>query len=151
MKTIYIDVYFMINFTVDILAVFLAARMIHIKINMKKLLLSGFLGSVFATAELFLKQKAHDIILAVLFLLALSFIIAKRVSVYRKAKFILAFYIAAFLISGTVNFVYGLLDKYIDEGLNPDLLDYAIFLIDKQDEYIKKLEVLINTLLNLED
>ena len=115
MKTIYIDVYFMINFTVDILAVFLAARMIHIKINMKKLLLSGFVGSVFATAELFLKQKAHDIILAVLFLLALSFIIAKRVSVYRKAKFILAFYIAAFLISGTVNFVYGLLDKYIDD------------------------------------
>ena len=113
MKTIYIDVYFMINFTVDILAVFIATRMVHIRINMKKLLLSGFTGAIFATVELFLKQQVYDIILAALFLLGLSFIIAKRVSLYRKAKFILAFYIAAFLISGIVNFVYELMDKYI--------------------------------------
>ena len=115
MKTIYIDVYFMINFTVDILAVFLATRMVHIKLNMKRLLLAGFLGAIFATAELFLKHKAHDIILVGIFLSALSFIIASNVSVYRKVKFILAFYIAAFLISGTVNFAYELLDKYMDD------------------------------------
>lgn len=54
-------------------------------------------------------------------------------------------------LKNTIEVLKNRLDKYIDEGLNPDLLDDAIFLIDKQDEYIKKLEVLINTLLNLED
>ena len=53
-------------------------------------------------------------------------------------------------LKNTIEVLKNGLDKYIDEGLNPDLLDDAIFLIDKQDEYIKKLEVLINTLLNLE-
>ena len=114
MKTIYIDVYFMINFTVDILAVFIASRMVHISMNMKKLLLSGLFGALFAIIELFLKSKTLHIGLAALFLITLAYITCKSASPGRKIKFLLSFYIAAFLISGVVNFVYGLMDKYID-------------------------------------
>ena len=114
MKTIYIDVYFMINFTVDILAVFMASRMVHLKISIKRLIFAGTLGSVLATAELFIKSKLTHILLAALFLLLLILILCKGISTSRTIKFILSFYISAFLISGLVSFVYGLLDRYID-------------------------------------
>lgn len=122
MKTIYIDVYFMINFTVDILAVFIATRMVHVRTSIKKLIFSGLLGALLATAELFVKGKVLNIALAALFLLLLTVISCKETSTLRKFKFLLSFYIAAFLISGAVNFVYSLMDRYID-GIFTDASD----------------------------
>lgn len=114
MKILYIDVYFMLNFTVDILAVFIAAAMTHIKMNIKKLLLSGTAGAVFAVAELFMSGKGAKFCLSILFLVLLTYISCRNISLSRKVKFIVSFYISAFLISGAVNFIYGLMDKYID-------------------------------------
>ena len=115
MKTIYIDVYFMINFTVDILAVFIAARITHVKINIKRLLLCGFLGALFAIIALFLKNNAAHIGTAILFIILLCWITCKNVSLIRKIKFLLSFYIASFLIGGLVNYVYELMDRYIGD------------------------------------
>ena len=117
MKTLYIDVYFMINFTVDILAVFIAARIMHVKINMIKLLFSGILGALFATIELFLNNSVLHIAFASLFLFMLCYISCKSVSPSRKIKFLLSFYIAAFLIGGIVDFLYGLMDRYVSDLL----------------------------------
>lgn len=116
MKTLYIDVYFMINFTVDILAVFIAARMVHIKMNIKKLVLSGICGAFLATAELFLKNITARICLGALFFILLLLIFSGGASILRKIKFLISFYIAAFLISGAVEFIYGLMDKYISSS-----------------------------------
>lgn len=116
MKTIYIDVYFMVNFTVDILAFFIATRMVHIRTTIRRLIISGLIGAAFATAELFFNQKVIHIGVAALFLLIITSLLCKSVSLPRKIKFLLSFYIASFLISGAVNFVYGILDKYIDNS-----------------------------------
>lgn len=113
MKTLYIDVYFMINFTVDILAVFIAARMVHMKMNIKKLVLSGICGAILATVELFLNSRIARIGLGAIFFILLLLIFSGGVSILRKIKFLISFYIAAFLISGVVEFIYGLMDKYI--------------------------------------
>ena len=115
MKTIYIDVYFMINFTVDILSVFIATSMTHIRISIKKLLLCGILGASFAIAELFLKNRVIHIGLAALFLTTLCLITCKSVSASRKIKFLLSFYIASFLIGGVVNYAYELMDRFIGD------------------------------------
>ena len=115
MKTIYIDVYFMINFTVDILAFFIATRMVHIRTNIHRLIISGLIGAAFATVELFLNNKITHIGLAALFLLIIIAVLCRSVSLPRKIKFLLSFYIASFLISGAVNFIYGILDRYIDK------------------------------------
>ena len=112
MKTIYIDVYFMINFTVDILAIFIASRMTHVNVTIKRLVLSGACGALFAIAELFIKTRIADIGALAIFLLIISFVVCKSASPSRKLKFLLSFYIAAFLISGSVDFVYGILDRY---------------------------------------
>jgi stage II sporulation protein GA (sporulation sigma-E factor processing peptidase) len=105
----------MINFTVDILAIFIAARMVHARISIKRLVLSGVTGAIFATAELFIKYVIVHLLSAIFFLLLLLRISCKNISTIRKVKFLLSFYIAAFLISGAVGFIYGILDRYIDE------------------------------------
>ena len=115
MKTVYIDVYFMINFTVDILAVFIAARAVHMKPNIRRMVLCGIIGGSFAVIELFIKNTALHILLASLFILIITLISCKDSSLTRRIKFITFFYIAAFLISGAVSFLYNLMDRYFSD------------------------------------
>jgi len=115
LKTLYIDVYFMINFTVDILAIFIALRMVHLKVNIKRLILSGLFGALFAVGELFIKNKILHIGLAGLFVMLIGYICCHGASFIRKIKFLLSFYIAAFLISGIINFIYGIMDRFLKE------------------------------------
>lgn len=113
LKTLYIDVYFMINLTVDILAVFVSLKMIHIGIKIKRIIICGILGGIFSIVELFISNKIISILLAALVLLFMTQITCSRASLSRRIKFLLAFYITTFLISGIVNYMYGLMDKYL--------------------------------------
>ena len=113
MKTLYIDVYFMINFTVDILAIFVAQKIVHISINIRRLILSGLIGAIFAVCELFIDSSLFHILWSSLFILIISVISCKNTSVSRKIKFLLSFYVAVFLIGGIVSFMYQLMDKYL--------------------------------------
>ena len=103
----------MINFTVDILAVFIALKMVHLKVSIKRLIFSGLLGSLLAVVELFIENKVWNVLLGSIFVILIALICTKEASILRKIKFLVSFYIAAFLISGGVNFVYGLMDKYL--------------------------------------
>ena len=113
MKTLYIDVYFMINFTVDILAIFVALKMVHLGIRMRRIILCGILGGAFAILELFLPIKALEVLLAAIFLLLITQISCIGASWSRRIKFLFSFYISTFLISGIVNFMYQLMDRYV--------------------------------------
>ena len=113
MKTLYIDVYFMINFTVDILAIFVAQKIVHISINIRRLILSGLIGAIFAVCELFIDSSLFHILWSSLFISIISVISCKNTSVSRKIKFLLSFYVAVFLIGGIVSFMYQLMDRYL--------------------------------------
>lgn len=117
MKTVYIDVYFMINFTVDILASFVSLRMIHAKTSIKRLILVGLVGGLFAVAELFIVNNFLHIITAASFVLLISYIACSKMSIGRRIRYILLFYVASFLISGAVTFIYRMMDEYLDEYL----------------------------------
>ena len=113
LKTLYADVYFLINFTVDILAISIALRICNIKFKIGRVMFSGAMGAAFAFVDLFLPQyRALRFLLAILFTLIISWISCGKVSLYRYAKFIAYFYIASFFISGAVTYLYELLDKY---------------------------------------
>ena len=136
MKTLYIDVYFMINFTVDILAIFIALRMVHVKINIRRLIFSGLLGASLAILELFLKNKAIHILVAALFVMLITIICCKEVSFFRKIKFLISFYISTFLISGAVNFIYSVMDRYLEkiilksnESANRKVLVFSLIIL----------------------
>ncbi len=115
MKTLYIDVYFMINFTVDILAVFLTAKLMHVKLSIARLVLSGVVGAIIAIIELFMVGILNRAILTVIFLFSVTIIFCKGASIKRKLKFVIYLYIAMFLISGLIEYVYNLLDRYLKD------------------------------------
>lgn len=113
LKTLYIDVYFMINFTVDILAIFLALKLTHLRIKMNRIMICGIIGGAFAIIELFIPGKALNLLLAASFLLLITQISCGMASLSRRIKFLLSFYISTFLISGVVSFMYELMNRYI--------------------------------------
>lgn len=123
LKTLYIDVYFMINFTVDILSIFIALKLAHMNVNLKKLILSGILGAAFAVVELFIRNMIVHIILASVFIFLISYISCKGASFARNVKFIIFFYLSAFFISGAVNFVYSILDRWLKGLFSPQADD----------------------------
>ena len=103
----------MINFTVDILAIFVALKMVHLSIKMRRIILCGILGGAFAILELFISVKALEILLAAAFLLLITQISCIGASWSRRIKFLFSFYISTFLISGIVSFMYQLMDRYV--------------------------------------
>ena len=59
MKTIYLDVYFLINLSVDLLALGIALYLTKIKATKKRLLLSGSVGALYAVVAVFLEILTH--------------------------------------------------------------------------------------------
>ena len=114
LKTLYADVYFLINFTVDILAIALALRICNIRLRIGRLMIAGAIGGSLAFLDLFLREHIfYETVMVILFSALISYCVCGKISFYRRAKFIALFYISSFLISGIVTYVYGLMDKYL--------------------------------------
>ncbi len=121
LKILYIDIYFLINFTVDILASYISFKFCNIRVGLKRLFFFGILGALFAVFDILLTNYGFlRILLAIVFTITV-FVFAKfTVSAYRSIKFTVAFYISSFLIGGFVNFIYGILDKYFAKYISFD-------------------------------
>ena len=92
MRTLYIDVYFLINFTVDILSLYFAAMFSKIPTSTKRLVISALLGSTTAVITVFLpEQPLLKFVVATLGLLLMGYIAPKPIKLRRKIKFILSF------------------------------------------------------------
>ena len=116
LKTLYADVYFLINFTVDILAIYMALRLSNIRARIGRIMISGSIGAALAFMDVFINDNnAIKILLAFIFTIFMSLCCCGNISLYRQAKFVSFFYISAFIISGAVTYSYGLLDKYLSE------------------------------------
>ncbi len=118
MRTVYIDVYFLINFTTDTLAIYFAAVFSKVKITKARLLIAAVAGALGAVIILLLPENPLIKLaasLATLFLIA--FISPKPVSSLRRVKFISAFLIFCALIGGAVSFLWGILDTYLGDKL----------------------------------
>ena len=100
-QTVYADLYFMINFSMDFLCLFLAAKMLSMKLNVFRMLLAAALGGVYAVLALFLsvgRVWALVIDMAVCALLcAVAF--AKRKQ-WRASVMFIPVYIAVSMVLG---------------------------------------------------
>lgn len=116
MRTLYIDVYFLINFTVDLLSLYFAACFSKIPTSTRRLLLSAFLGAAAATVIVLLPEiPILKFVLATVGLVAMGIIAARKVRSKRKVKFICALIIFESMIGGFVTFIWNFLDKYISD------------------------------------
>lgn len=113
MQILYIDIYFLLNFTIDILSSFFSAKLLRIKTSLVRLVIVGSLGAITAIADIFIGDATFPrILFTISFLLLASIVIAGRLTVVRRAKFLLAFFIVEAVLGGIVHYAYSILDRY---------------------------------------
>ena len=114
MKTLYIDVYFLLNFIIDLLALYFAVVFAVIPSTQRRLIFGAFVGACIAVVLIFLPSNfLIDTFASFCYIIILIFTVAVGIGGYRKMKFAFAFYIVEFLIGGFIQFFYGILDKYL--------------------------------------
>ena len=114
MRTLYIDVYFLINFTVDLLSLYFAAMFSKTPTTSKRIVVSALIGaSISVVAVLSPEVVFLKLIIAFIGLIIMGSIAPKPMSVHRKFKFTIAFVIFNALTGAAVTFFWDLFDKHL--------------------------------------
>ncbi len=118
MQTLYIDVYFLINFTVDLLALYFSSIFSKVPTNTKRLLISAFIGAVAAVFIIFLPEiPILKMLVSAVSLAILGYFATVKVSLKRHGRFIISFLIFEALVGGAVSFLWDIFDKYLYDAL----------------------------------
>ena len=113
LKTLYIDVYFLINFTVDLLSLYFGALLAKVKSSVKRLIASSFISGFFACVIVLSGADGLLYVIAlVLNALVITIVFCGKITLIRQVKLFLAFLIFETLIGGFVTFIYSALDQY---------------------------------------
>lgn len=114
MQTLYIDVYFLINLTVDLLAIYFALMLSGVVSSRRRLILSSFLGaSVAVVSVLFADTAAVKVFLSAVGLLLIGAVAPDHVPVRRRARFLFSFIIFSALFGAGVTFLWDLFDSTV--------------------------------------
>ena len=118
MKTLYIDVYFLINFTVDILALYFSAIFSKVPTSAKRLCVASLIGASVATLAVFLPSLPILKLLFSLFGFVLICAVAvKPVSFKRRVKLSFSFIMFSALVGGGAYFLFGAFDKLLSDSI----------------------------------
>ena len=122
MQTLYIDVYFLINFSVDVLALYFASRLVGHNLHIIRLLLSGTLLSLVVCAyTLFWEEKIYGYFLLIAAYLLAMKIFAANGGVWKWVALSLSFLLFSFMIGGVVFWTYSklnILARKLNIGIN---------------------------------
>ena len=112
LQTLYIDVYFLINFTVDVLSLYFAAVFSKSPTSTKRVVGSGFIGAAIAVIAILMPEiKILKIIFSLLGLTLMGYIAPRCAGLRRKTRFLFSFLIFESLIGGIVSFIWSFLDE----------------------------------------
>ena len=118
MKTFYIDVYFLVNFTVDLLSIHLALRLTKVSSTFSRVLIASVFGASLSILELFFISSAlGSLILNLCFLTALCIFAPRSCRFFIRIRFCFFFFIVESLFGGLVYLYYATLDKYLKDRL----------------------------------
>lgn len=115
MRTFYIDVFFLINFTVDLISLYTCVRVLHARAQMWRMSLAALLGAAVAVIDAFI--YSYPLLRVILFcssVVVASFIAVKVYGIRRRIKFIAVFFTVELLLGGAVSFCYSMLDELFD-------------------------------------
>lgn len=137
MKTVYVDIYFFINFCVDVLALSIATYFVKIKCGALRLIISGIIGALYAIlALLFSDYKFLIPIFTVFLFVAMILIVTYGISVNRKIKYSFAFLVSEIIIGGLVYYGFCALDRVMEKlqistqsGENRNFLIWSIIVL----------------------
>ncbi len=137
MQTLYVDVYFLINFSVDLLSLYFAARIVKLPTTVIRIMLGAGVGAIIAIANIFVGEEWFGYVGLFLGFILMILITAGRVSLYRKIKYAFCFSVVEMLVGGFVYFMYGfldgrllgLIDGEMGGGENRSLLLFAVIVL----------------------
>ena len=113
-QTLYIDVYFLINFTVDILALYFATVFAKCPSSIRRLIISALVGAGAAVIIVFLPEvPILKLTLSAISLFLICFIATKPIGLARRVRYIFAFLIFEALFGGGTYFLWGVLDEHL--------------------------------------
>ena len=115
MRTFYIDVFFLINFTVDLISLYVCVRVLHARARMWRIALAALLGGAVAVVDAFI--YTYPLLRVLLFcsgIIGASFIAISVYGIRRRIKFIAVFFTVELLLGGAVSFCYSMLDELFD-------------------------------------
>ena len=119
MEVLYVDVYFLLNFTVDTLALYFASKLLRLRLTLPRLLFVGALGGIFAITDVMLENNFPlRIINTALYLILVALFLKSKITLIRRLKLLFSFYIIEIIIGGSVYYGFTLLDKYFKDALD---------------------------------
>ena len=116
MQTVYIDIFFLINFSMDFLSLFLASRLLSRKVKILRLALSALLGGFYACFSLVFSFSAHlgvfSLAVDALACLLMAFIaIFSRKNLRGVFSFALVFGAVSILLGGAMTALFALFNR----------------------------------------
>lgn len=118
MQTFYIDVYFLINFTVDFLALYFSSIFSKVPTSPVRLILASLFGALSASGMIFIPDiPILQISLAIITLIICAYIASVPVGIRRRIRFVFAFLIFEALFGAGVGFLWDTFDKFLYESL----------------------------------
>lgn len=116
MQTLYIDVYFLINFTVDLLSLHIASLFTKVKASKSGIVISALIGALYAVILVFVSENKFIFLIGTLsYFYLVSLLMANGCRKIRKVKFVTAFLFVEIIIGGLVYFTYGTLKRIVAE------------------------------------
>lgn len=137
MKTVYIDIYFLINFCVDFIALGLALYVVKIRCGMKRLVFSAIIGASYAVLGIIFSDMSYIMLcLTVPIFLIMIITVTKGASNVRKFKYAVSFFLFEIIIGGLVYYGFCLLDVLMEsagaavgEVQNRNLLTWSVIVL----------------------
>ena len=133
METLYIDVFFLINFTVDLLAAHFASCFTKIPIGTTRLIIVSAIGGVYSCVAVLANSPVISLIVGIVAIALTMIIMVRKASILRRIKLLIAFFLFLIIIGGIVYFAYCALDKYFpnreSEVENRSFLIFSVILL----------------------
>ncbi len=126
----YIDVYFLINFTVDLLAFHLAAVFTKIKLRSHRLMFATLLSSLYACMMIFFSGEPWvAALLSIVSLIIVSYTLVGGIRILRRIKLMVSFFLFLTVIGGIVHWTYGMLSEYFPQQEQAEVHDRRLLIL----------------------
>ena len=111
-QIIYADVLFIVNFSMDFLALYIASRLLHHSCHFASLIMAAGIGAVYGVASLFLSGSGVlNALINTAVALLMCYIVFGAASILILIRNTLCFYGISFLMGGVMTGVYNLANK----------------------------------------
>lgn len=117
--TVYGDVLFIINFSMDILSMYISGKILHLQIKKKTLIPSCIIGGIYGVLSLFIKSTLLSVFLNIAVYLLMCFIAYPKINPRQYIKLCCIFWSVSLLSGGAVTWFYTFIDRFASGALSP--------------------------------